>query len=158
MSKEYSTMLKVLKHFSGLNKLDAFDLLHKMEVTLFYASSPISTKNLKQIILSDIEKVDWIDPFHFTFLPNGNLCEFVGSNEWLQVYKEKNKFLPDWAMFRVYYFKTVYAPLELRKLTRKNLLGMIRGKDKEKEIQEFLKQHSITMTNKITNRLLLLDL
>ncbi|WP_109437884.1 hypothetical protein [Aquimarina sp. AU119] len=158
MSKEYHIIRKVIKHFSGLNKLEAFDILQKMEVVLYYASSPINTENLKQIILSDIEKVDWIDPFHFTFLPNGNPCEFIGSNKWLQVYQENNRFLPDWPIFRTYYYKTVYAPLELRKLTRKNLQESLEGKSKEQNVREFLNNHRVTKRDIVTDHLLLLDL
>ncbi|WP_271782359.1 hypothetical protein [Aquimarina algiphila] len=158
MSKEHRIMRKMIKHFSGLNKLEAFDILQKMEVVLYYASSPLKTKDLEQIIVSGSKKGDEIDPFHFTFLPNGNLCEFVGSNEWLQIYQENNRFLPDWSMFRTYYYKTVYAPLELRKLTKNNLLKSLEGESNEQNVRRFLKNHRITKRDIITDRLLILDM
>ncbi|WP_103866721.1 hypothetical protein [Aquimarina sp. I32.4] len=158
MRKQHLLMLKVLKHFAGLNKLDAFDLLQKMEVTLFYTTNPITVKNIKQVLSTNNEKIGWIDPFHFTFLPNGNLCEFVGSNKWIQIYKEKNRVLPDWEIFNRYYYKTAYAPIDLLKLNRKNLLESIEGKTQETNVKEFLTQYRITQKDNIYNRLLLLDI
>lgn len=158
VKNEQRLLYRVIQNFEGMQKIDVFDALQKIEVLLFYASSPLNAKDIKQIILSDIEKVDEIDPFHFTFLPNGNLCEFVESNEWLQIYKENNRFLPDWEVFRTYYFKTVYAPLKLKKLTRKNLLENLDGKSQEKNVKEFLKKYRIPKKDIITGRLLLLDL
>ncbi|MBQ0734017.1 hypothetical protein [Aquimarina celericrescens] len=157
MTDKNKLLYKIVKKLNGLSKIEAYELAHRLETFLFYASNPIDIKNLKQIVDSDIDDNQEIDPFHFTILPNGNFCEFDGSNDWLHIYKENKRILPNWPIFNTYYFKTKYAPLELIKLTKKNLLENIQNTEKEKDILDFLKTHAVTKKNVLTNKLLLLD-
>ncbi|WP_281988861.1 hypothetical protein [Aquimarina aggregata] len=157
MKKDKEILYKIIEHFDGLDKITAYDLTHKLETLLFYADNPIRVKNLKTIIDSDIEDGHEIDPFHFTILPNGNFCEFMGYNSWLHIYKENKRLLPEWSIFDTYYYKTKYAPLELRKLTRKNLLDDIKDKSEEGNVRTFLKKCSLCKKNVITNKLLILE-
>ena len=46
MKTHQQRLYKILSHFEGMSKLDAFDLLHKMEVLLFYAKSPLQISRL----------------------------------------------------------------------------------------------------------------
>ncbi|WP_025742648.1 hypothetical protein [Aquimarina pacifica] len=157
MQNEEQRLREILKKFNGLDKIKAYDLTHKIETLLFYASNPIDADSAAQLLVPNTT-VDYdIDPFHFTILPNGNFCEFEGSNNWLHLYKENKRILPNWAIFDTYYFKTKYAPLELIKLTKKNLLENIHGTDKEPEILMFLKKNSVTKKDIVTDKLLLLD-
>ena len=158
MKNEYRILYKIAKNFEGMQKIEVFDVLHKMEVLLFYASSPVSKDNVRKILKSDIDNQSDIDPFYFTILPNGNLCEYIGSNNWLHIYQENNKFLPDWGLFRIYYFKTIHSPIQLKKLTKKNLQENVKGKYMEREVSNFLEKYTVTKRNRITNSLLLLEI
>jgi len=93
MKQEHQLLYKVMRNFEGMQKIEAFDLLHRMEVLLFYAKSPLQLDHIKQIITDGIQQGSDIafDPFGFTILPNGNFCEFEGSNEWIHIYKEKKE-------------------------------------------------------------------
>jgi len=157
MTNQQKLLREIVKKFHGLNKIDAYELTHKLETLLFYASSPLNTTNLTQILTAEFTPSDEIDPFHFTILPNGNFCEFDGSNDWLHVYKENKRILPNWSIFNTYYFKTKFAPLELLKLTKKNLLENLHNTEKEEEIINFLKKNSLTKKDIITDKLLILE-
>ncbi|WP_438425951.1 hypothetical protein [Aquimarina macrocephali] len=157
MTNEKELLYKILENFNGMGKIEAYDLTHKLETLLFYASNPINAKELKQLIASDMDHDHEIDPFHFTILPNGNFCEFVGCNNWIHIYKENKRILPDWPVFETYYFKTRYAPLDLKKLTKKNLLNDLKEKNEEEKVRAFLKQYNVCKKDVITNRLLILE-
>ena len=157
MKDQNELLYEIVKKLNGLSKIDAYEITHKMETLLFYASNPLDIKNLEQILASDFDTTDEVDPFHFTILPNGNFCEFDGSNEWLHVYKENKRTLPNWSVFDTYYFKTKYAPLELVKLTKKNLLENVHGTEKEQEVLNFLKKHRVSKKDMITDKVLILD-
>lgn len=159
IKSEHAQLFKVMRNFEGMNKLDVFDILHKIEVLLFYSKSPITREGITKIINAEMEeRKDEVDPLQFTILPNGNFCEFVGSNSWLHLYKEQKKGVFRYSLFDTYYFKTKYAPLELSKLTKKNLLEYIDDTPEEAQIQHFLKSHRITKRDVVTGKLLLLEL
>ena len=131
-------LLKVMKNFEGMNKLDVFDMLQKIEVLLFYVSSPITKLSIKSVIEADLDQKKDVNPFHFTILPNGKFCKHVGANDWLSIYKEQKKGLFSYKLFDAYYFKTVYSPLKIHKLTNKNLKRSLAGTPKENSIKLFL--------------------
>ncbi len=158
MTNQKEILCKIAKKLNGMNKIEAYELTHKLETLLFYAQNPINIEDLKKIITSDFNPNDEIDPFHFTILPNGNFCEFKGSNDWLHIYKENKKLLPNWPVFDTYYFKTKYAPLELLKLTRKNLLENVKDTEKELRVWTFLEKNAVAKKDKITNKILLLGI
>ncbi len=158
MKNEKKILYDILKNFNGMGKIEAYNITHKLETALFYASSPIKIENLEQFITSDYNQNDDIDPFHFTILPNGNFCEFVGCSDWLHIYKENKAILPNWPIFETYYFKTKYAPLDLKKLSKKKLLMEVKNKPEEIKIIDFLTKHSVGKKDIISNRLLILDL
>lgn len=147
-----------MQHFEGMQKIEVFDLLHKMEILLFYTSSPITKDSIIQIINSGLDGSRDVDPFQFTVLPNGNFCEFIGSNDWLHIYQENKRGWMKWSPFTTYYFKTKYAPLELLPLTKKKLLENLENTPEVSKVVIFLKQHRVSKKNKKTDRLLLLDL
>ena len=158
MKNEHQLLLKVMKNFEGMNKLDVFDMLHKIEVLLFYTSSPITRYHIKKVIEVDMENKKDIDPFHFTILPNGNFCELVGSNKWLHIYKEQKWGIYSWPIFDTYYFKTKYAPLELLKFTKKNLLENIENTPEYAKVIDFLKREKLMKRNAATERFVILDI
>ncbi len=155
---EHQLLYKVLQHFDGMQKIDVFDLLHKIEVLLFYASSPLEQKDIIQIIQADRETSCDSCPFEFTMLPNGNICQFVGASDLPHIYKEQKRNFGFNSIFEAYYFKTKYEPLILTKLTKKNLLKSVKDTAEEIEILEFLGKNKITKKDKNTKRILLLDL
>jgi len=156
MKNEQQLLYKVMRNFEGMQKIEAFDILHKIEVLLFYAKSPLNNTQVKKIIQSDGEISAEIDPFQFTILPNGNFCEFIGSNDWIHIYKEIRRGLGRLYPFPSYYFKTKYAPLELRKLTEKQLLENVCNSPHEMSIQNFLKKNRLQKRDPATRKLVLL--
>jgi len=157
MKTQEQLLCKIAKKLNGLSKVEAYEITQKLETLLFYAASPLDVTALEKIISSKVIETEEVDPFHFTILPNGNFCEFDGSNDWLHIYKENKRFLPNWSVFTTYYFKTKFAPLELVKLTKKNMLENIANTDNEQEILEFLKTNTIAKKDIITDKLLILD-
>jgi len=157
MKNQKKLLYKIAKKLNGLNKVEAYEITQKLETLLFYATSTIEVSNLEKIISSRVIESEEIDPFHFTILPNGNFCEFDGSNDWLHIYKENKRYIPNWLMFNTYYFKTKYAPLELLKLTKKNLLENLENTNNEQKIREYLKKNSITRRDIITDKLVILE-
>jgi len=143
MKQEHQQLYKIMRHFEGMQKIEVFDLLHRMEVLLFYAKSPLKATHLKEIITSDMDHRNDVDPFQFTILPNGNFCEFIGFNDWIHIYKETKRGLSVCNPFTTYYFKTKYAPLELLKLTKSNLIENVSGTSKERTIEDFLRTNTI---------------
>ncbi len=152
MKQEQQLLYRIMSHFDGMQKIEVFDLLHKIEILLFYAKSPVQSEHLKKIIASDI------DPFQFTILSNGNFCELIGSNKWIHIYKEVKRGVGRWNPYITYYFKTKYAPLELLKLNKKNLMEQVHNTALEKEVAQFLGKYPIAKKDSITKTLLLLEL
>ncbi len=157
MKNKEQLLFEITKHFEGMNKMQAFDMIHQIEILLFYTSAPIQHKNIKQILSSDIQDAEEIDPFYFNVLPNGNFCELVGSNSWIHIYKEYPKRF-NLGLWSTYYFKTKFTPLDIKPLTKDHLLSSIKGSTKEKSIIEFLQKNKVTTKDKISNQLLLLEL
>ncbi len=158
MKQEQQLLYRIMSHFDGMQKIEVFDLLHKMEILLFYANNPLQSEHLKKIIISDIDHQKDIDLFQFTILSNGNFCELIGSNEWIHIYKEVKRGLGRWYPYTTYYFKTKYAPLELLKLNKKNLMEQVHNTALEKEVAQFLSNYPIAKKDTITKTLLLLEL
>lgn len=145
--------------FEGMNKLDAFDVLHKIEVLLFFAKSPITKEGIINIMNTEMDigndSVD--DPLHFTILPNGSICELVEHNTYLHIYKKQRRGILKYIFFDLYYFKTKHAPLELLKLNKRNLLQQLENTPEEKRIKQFLQKNYAYKKDNITKRLLILD-
>lgn len=157
MDKNDTQLLnKVLQNFEGMQKIDSFNLLHKIEVLLFYAKTPLTIENINEILDSSIDPLE-IDPFQMCVLPNGNFCEFIGSNNWLHIYKEYRKGLDRLKIRPSYYYRTKYAPLELLKLTKKNISESVANTDIASEVALFLKNNKVTKKDIIANKILLLE-
>ena len=157
MTNDKQILKEILKKMDGMHKLEAYEIIHKLETSLFYASNPINSKELEPVINADIDPDHEIDSFQFSILPNGNFCEFLGCNNYLHIYKENKKLVPDWPLYTTYYFKSKYAPLELIKLTKKNILANFEGKPEEDKIVSFLRKNSANKADMISRRLLILD-
>ncbi|WP_025742639.1 hypothetical protein [Aquimarina pacifica] len=158
MKNQKEFLIELIKNLDGMSKTKAYELTHRIETLLYYASNPLSIENLKTIISSKLITEDEIDPFYFSILPNGNFCEFKGRNSWLHIYKENKKLLHNCYLFDTYYYKTKYAPLELLKLTKKNVLESVKDTDKENDIHEFLSQYRLKKREHGTNKLQLLNI
>jgi len=136
-------LAKVLNEFEGLKKIEAFEMLSKLELLLFYAPNPIRFEELEGIKLSNFQKNVDIDPFQFIPLHNGNFAQLVGCNHIMYIYKEHKKMMPNWLPIHTYYFKSKYNPLEAIKLTKANILEVFENSHEEKGILAFLTKHSI---------------
>ena len=156
MKKNYKQLHKILTQFEGMPKIEVFDILHKIEVLLYYARGPLTRATIKNMLDAEVVTDQEIDPFHFTILPNGNFCEFIDSNCWLHIYKEQKRGLWRLPVFDTYYFKTKYAPLELVPLTRKNLSNHLENKWEATPVKAFLKTHHPTDRDKRTGKFLVL--
>ncbi|KAA1244954.1 hypothetical protein [Aquimarina sp. RZ0] len=75
MKQEQQLLYKIMRNFEGVQKIEIFDLLHRMEVLLFYAKSLLKVDHLKRIITSDMDQESEVDLLGFTILPNGNFCD-----------------------------------------------------------------------------------
>ncbi|RZS99460.1 hypothetical protein [Aquimarina brevivitae] len=156
MKQNYKQLYKIVTQFEGMPKIEVFDILHKIEVLLYYAPGPLTRTTIKNLLDAEVVTDQEIDPFHFTILPNGNFCEFIDSNSWLHIYKEQKRGLWRLPVFDTYYFKTRYAPLELVQLTRNNLITHLENKWEETSVRAFLDKHHPTDRDKHTGKFLVL--
>ncbi|WP_299432042.1 hypothetical protein [uncultured Aquimarina sp.] len=138
-----------------MNKIDVFDLLHRIEMMLSNTISPITNESIVKIINEEAISNADISLFQFTILPNGNFCEFEGANDWIHIYKETKRGFSKWNPITTYYFKSKYAPLELLKLSKANLLENVQNTPHELEVATFLTAYNISKRNSQGNLLLL---
>ena len=76
---------------------------------------------------------------------------------WLHLYKEQRRGIFRFSIFDRYYFKTKYAPLELLRLTKRNLLENTENTAKEDTIKTFLKKHKPNQKEVHSGNLVLLN-
>ena len=81
---EHKILQKVLKQFDGMTKIDAFDLLQKIEVLLQGQSSPIQYEHLKMKMDKNF--------IQNAVVPIGNsgYCYLVDSSHRLKIYEFKS--------------------------------------------------------------------
>lgn len=157
--KKEQLLYRVMLHFKGIQKVEFYDLLNKIELLLYYGKSPLKVQHIKRIIDLDInQNNEDTFPINFTILPNGNFCELEGVNNWIKVYRETKRGVCKLNPITTYFFKTKYSSLELLKLTKKNLLEKIKNTQHQKEVQDFLLTNSISAKDFVTGKLLLLNL
>lgn len=157
MKNEKQLLSDIVRHFEGLNKIEAHNIIAKLEVLLFYAKTPLTFDSLLQMIEDEVQSPEQIDPYQLTILPNNNFCEYQGSNTYLHIYKEHNRFFPNWNIFTNYYYKTKYAPMALQKLTKNNLLNSFKGKPEFQQLVSFLEKYRATARDLITHEMLILS-
>ncbi|TSE08121.1 hypothetical protein [Aquimarina algiphila] len=155
MKNDPQLLYKVMRHFVGMQKIEVFDFLQKIEVLLLQASSPLTKTSIRDIMNKNI-KPDNVT-VHFTILSNGNLCYCIGSNDWLEIYKEQKTGIGKLCIFNAYYFKIKNPFSEIKRLTADNLLESFKNTKEEIEIIDFLRKHRITKKEKFIEKLLLLD-
>jgi len=157
-SKHNDTFNEIIKQFNGLKKVEAYDLMSRIELLLFYAPNPINFCDEQNILTTNRAKTIDIDPFQFTILPNGNFAKLMGNNDFIKIYKEHKSILPNWSIFNSYYFTSKYYPLEFLKLTKKNILSSIEAPEERKKLKYFLKENKVDKIDSTNKRLLILDL
>jgi len=142
MQNEYNIIRQIIQQFEGLQKIEAFDILHKLEVLLLHAKSPLQTKALEQII-QDTRAIDIAsDPMQSELSPSGYYCECIGNNDWLYLYKEQPTGIRRLFLTR-YYFKTTFHPLQLQPFTKKQLRIATKGTPVATEVEVFLNLYSV---------------
>jgi len=156
-STKTTTINNIIKQFNGLKKVEAYELISKIETVLYFAPNPINFYDDHEITSYTATKNINIDPFQFTILPNGNFGEFLGQNDFIQVYKEHRRIVPNWKIFNTYYFTSKHYPLEFIKLTKNNILTSTKGTNEEERFKGFLKESKVDKKHLITGRLLILD-
>ena len=158
MKYDITILSNLTKELNGLSKFDAYQILHKIETALYYANSPLDQTELISVISDSIPLNRNIDPFHFKFLPNGKAVDFIGANNWIQVYKPLHQKYFSTIFNNGFYYRTKYKPLTLKKLNKKNILRDLKSTKRETKILEFLKKNKISKVNPVTNKMLILDI
>ncbi len=158
MKNEQQLLYKVIQNFEGMQKIDVFDMLQKMEMLLFYISSPITKDSIREIMSVSFNKSQCFDTTRPTILPNGNFCECIGTNDWICIYKEQKKGIGRWNVFNTYYFKIKDPFFDIKRLTKEDLLESLRDTAEEIEIIDFLRKNRSANKEEFIKRLLLLNL
>lgn len=148
---------EIMKQFQGLKKIEAFDIISKLEMLIFHAPNPLQFKDIDDKKFNYLQNINTIDPFHFTILPNGNFAELIGNNNFIYIYKEYRNILSKWSFLDTYYFTSKYFPTEFTKLTKKKILMHFEGKEEEQRIKSFIDINKASKTNPLSGKLLILD-
>jgi len=146
MKNENQQLYKVLQHFEGMQKIDVLDLLHRLEVFLFELPSPITKRSLQKAMHNTIAQNLACDHYHRILLPNGDICNLVGANDWIYIYQKEQKRLLKLLGFTTYYFTTSRFSIQLKKLHHKNLHNAFKNTAEEVDILDFLQKN-----NRVTN-------
>ena len=150
ISYEDKILQKVLKQFDGMTKIEAFDVLHKIEVLLNGQQSPIQYEYLKMTLDKQFLKN--------AILPIGNqgYCFLSDYCQYLKVYEFKPSTPISILGSSLYY--SLSNKQELIPLRNQNIKDSFKNTHLKYIIQQFLKDNNVKKRNSKTKRLLLLEL
>lgn len=150
ISYEDKVLQKVLKQFDGMTKIEAFDVLHKIEVLLNGQQSPIQYEYLKMTLDKQF--------LQNAVLPVGNqgYCFLSDYCQYLKVYEFKPT-IPINILGSSWYY-SLSNKQELIPLTNQNVKSTFSDTHLKYIIQQFLKDNNVQKRNSKTKRLLLLEL
>ena len=139
----------VFKQLDGLEKIDIYDILLKIETMLMDFKSPIQYEEIKkQIENNSINNISAVDGYGYCYLYDH--CRYI------KIYKIKT-LLPDFLVGEYMYFITPWQ-LKLMEYTKENLKDFFKGNHLEAITLDFLKKYPPKSKNPVTGRLLLLEL
>ena len=139
----------VFKQLNGLEKIDIYDILLKIETMLRDFKSPIQYEDIKKHIENtSINNVSAVDSFGYCYLHDH--CQHI------KIYKIKT-LLPDFFCGEHMYFITPWQ-LKLMDYTKENLRMTFAESHLEAIVFDFLKKHPPKSKNPVTGRLRFLEL
>ncbi|KAA1244504.1 hypothetical protein [Aquimarina sp. RZ0] len=147
---EDDILQKVLRQLDGITKLEALDILHKIEILLKDQRSPIEYRNLKQAQNRLFLKNAMIP------IGKNGYCYLIDYCHFIKVYQFQSIFPCFHSMKSLYY--TQYNEPTVQFLNNKNIEETFNGTHLKYVIREFLKDNKAKDRNSKTNRLLLLEL
>ncbi|WP_281989692.1 hypothetical protein [Aquimarina aggregata] len=140
-------MQNVIRQFDGVSKLDAYDILHKIESLLIDFSTPIQCKEIKKSILSTAE---------ITPIKDSGYCYLEDECQYLSVYNLKSLFPSLFGIENLYF--TLPCQYELIAFDNRNIEEVFSNTHLKAVIKHFLKKNHVRKRNPKTKRLLLLEL
>ncbi|MEW7278826.1 hypothetical protein ABW636_09535 [Aquimarina sp. 2201CG1-2-11] len=147
---EDKIILDVLKRFDGMHKIDAYDILHKIEIVLADLGSPIAYNSIKKKLEITQTKNNIVA------INKGGYCYLEDHCHFISVYRIKSvfpTFLGGSGLFfttREQYRLIPYTDKEVRKAFDTTHIKII--------VCNFLNHHTAKKRNPKTKRLLLLEL
>ncbi len=147
---EDKILQKVVKQLDGLTKLEAYDILHKVEALLVNFNTPIQFKNIKTSIESSYQKGNIIGVDNYGYCYLEDRCHYIN------IYKITSIF-PEFLVGENLYF-TVPGQYELVAFDNRNLEETFCNMHLTTVIHQFLKNNHAKKRNPRTKRLLLLEL
>ena len=147
---ENKIILDVLERFDGMRKIDAYDILHKLEVVLADLNSPIAYDTIKKRLETTQYKNNGIA------IDNNGYCYLEDYCHFISVYRIKSvfpAFLGGSGLFfttREQYRLIPYTDKELRKAFDTTPIKTV--------VYDFLNHHTAKKRNPKTKRLMLLEL
>ncbi len=141
---------KVLKQFDGLTKIDAYDLLQKVEVLLQGQKSPIEYQCIKNELSKQFFNKEMIA------IGKSGYCYLMDYCHFIKIYEFRSVFFPFTTRNNLFY--TLSQDYKMKRLTNKNIIETFENTHLRYVIDYFLKDNRVHKKNSKTNRLLLLEL
>ncbi len=142
----------VFKQLNGLEKIEIYDILLKIETMLMDFKSPIQYEEIKKQIENTSIKTNIcaIDDYRYGY------CYLYDHCQYIKIYKIKT-LLPNFLGGEEIYFITPWQ-LRLLDYTKDNLQMTFTESHLEAIVLDFLKKHSPKNKNPVTGRLRFLEL
>ncbi len=150
ITHEDQIIQNVFKQLNGLEKIEVYDMLLKIETMLRDFKSPIQYEEIKKQIENTSRKtnISAVDSYGYCYLHDH--CQYI------KIYKIKT-LLPNFMGGEEIYFITPWQ-LRLLDYTKDNLQITFAESHLEAIVLDFFKKHSPKSKNSVTGRLLLLEL
>ncbi len=141
---------KCMKQFDGMTKIDAYDILHKIETLLIGQESPIEFKSIEKTIENsyDLKNILPINSSTYCYLEDE--CYYIN------VYTFKSKYPPFLGGGDRYF--TLRNGYKMFPFDNKHIEEVFESMNIGYIIREFLKENNVRSRNPKTNRFLLLEL
>ncbi|WP_299242999.1 hypothetical protein [uncultured Aquimarina sp.] len=143
------TILNVIRQLEGMQKIDAYDTLHKIEELLLHQKSPIEYNEVEkfQKNLSIKNNVIHIENNGYYYLEDSCFL--------MSVYKHKS-ILPSLLTYEKYFFK-LETQNSLHSFNNKNVKQIFRNSKVYNDIIQFLRANNVKKRNVKTKRLLFIE-
>ncbi len=150
ISYQERVLLKVIRQFEGMPKIEVYDTLQKIEALLPKFDSPLRFDNIKEYIHDPKNNRNIIAVGDVGFCYKEDHCQQ------LHVYKFK-PLIPDLIGGERVYF-TTSGDCRLRVFSNVNIKDVFKETHLEFVLFQFMKENTIKRRNRKTRRLLLLEL
>ncbi len=150
ITHEEKIVQNVVKQFDGMSKIEAYDILHRIEGLLHDFSTPIQFTEIKKALDNSYMSTN------ITPIDDYGYCCLEDQCQYLSIYKIKSIF-PAFLGGEPLYF-TVPGQYELIAYTNRNIEETFCNMHLEVLVHYFLKNNNVKKRNPKTKRLLLLEL